>query len=522
MHDWPRNPTFRRDLLWIALIGLLVQGFWALRMTHPSYFDAYDYTSNARRLAEGHGFTQETIWLYLDEPQGMPHPSFTYWMPLPALVGAIGYVLTGTFRGAQIPFWLMAGLLPWLGYVIGWRLTGQRRQAWVAALFTASGGFYAADWGQPTTSVLFAWTGGGCLLALAMAEERARGGLWLLAGLAAGLGHLTRPDGLLLLLAGGWVWVLGLRNGNSWGWRRQGRHVLLFLLGYLLTMGAWFWRTYELTGGLISTVGMKTAFMTTYDDLFSYGRSFTFRSYLAWGWANILTSKVEALFHAVRVYVGATGLMVLGPFTAWGWWRCGRNPETARFLRPLTWYAFGLFTSMTFVFTLPGPHGSLLHSSTALWPWSMALAVAGIDLAVEWIARRRPAMRVEHVKWVAAILFTVVVFDVGFVASRGQPLRDDEAALFREIAAAIPHDAIVMVGSPPNFHYQTGLRAIVVPNEAPDVLLTVARRYGANYLVLDKDRPKPLADLLEGKVRLDQIHELRRFGDSTVLYEIRR
>jgi hypothetical protein len=52
--------------------------------------------------------------------------------------------------------------------------------------------------------------------------------------------------------------------------------------------------------------------------------------------------------------------------------------------------------------------------------------------------------------------------------------------------------------------------------------LTVARRYGANYLVLDKDRPKPLADLLEGKVRLAQIHELRRFGVSTVLYEIRQ
>ena len=117
------DKTTRRDLLWIALLGLCVQAFWAWRLQHPSYFDAYYYTTNAQRLAEGHGFTEEIIWQYLDDPQGLPTPSFTYWMPLPALLGAAGYTLTGTFRGAQLPFWLLAGLLPWLGYAISWRLT---------------------------------------------------------------------------------------------------------------------------------------------------------------------------------------------------------------------------------------------------------------------------------------------------------------------------------------------------------------------------------------------------------------
>ncbi len=72
----PHSAT-RRDLLWIALVGLIIQGYWTLRLTHPSYFDAYDYTSNAIRLAEGKGFTQETIWLYLDNPPAVLHPSFT-------------------------------------------------------------------------------------------------------------------------------------------------------------------------------------------------------------------------------------------------------------------------------------------------------------------------------------------------------------------------------------------------------------------------------------------------------------
>ncbi|MCA9935479.1 MAG: hypothetical protein KC415_16200, partial [Anaerolineales bacterium] len=187
MPNWLHNRTIRRDLLAIAFIGLLVQGYWALRMTHPSYFDAYYYTDNAQRLADGHGFTQEFIWQYLDAPDEIPLPSFTYWMPLPAMIGALGYWLGGTFRAAQVPFWLMAGLLPWLGYAISWRLTANRRQAWTAALFTAAGGYYSSYFSQPTTFALFAWTGGGCLLALAWAQERPQQlGYWLLAGLAAG------------------------------------------------------------------------------------------------------------------------------------------------------------------------------------------------------------------------------------------------------------------------------------------------------------------------------------------------
>jgi hypothetical protein len=41
----------RSDWLWIALIGLLMQTFWAVQRTHPSYMDAYYYTSNGQRLA---------------------------------------------------------------------------------------------------------------------------------------------------------------------------------------------------------------------------------------------------------------------------------------------------------------------------------------------------------------------------------------------------------------------------------------------------------------------------------------
>lgn len=515
-----QNRTIRSDLFAIALIGLLVQGLWALRLPHPSYFDAYYYTTNAQRLADGYGFTQEIIWQYLDAPESVPAPSFTYWMPLPAMIGAAGYAISDSFRAAQAPFWLMAGLLPWLAYAISWRLFANRRQAWTAALFTAAGGYYSSYFGQPTTFALFAWTGGGCLLALAWAQERATGRWWLLAGLAAGLSHLARADGVLLLLLGGWVWLLALRDGGLVQWRRYGGYGVAFVLGYLLVMGGWFWRTYQLTGVPLSTAGTQTIFLTTYDDVFSYGRSFDLQSYLAWGWGNILRSKLEAASLAAQTFVGVTGLTVFTFFFVWAWGVYGRKQGTGRFLRPFTWYTLGLYGAMTFVFTFPGQRGSLLHSSTALWPWSMALAVAGIDLAVDAIARRRPHWQPARAKRLFAGVFTLMVFVVSLGVSGGHPLREDEAAVFEEIAAVLPADALVMLGSPPNFYYHTGIPAIVVPNEPVDVLLAVAERYGANYLVLNADRPPILADLHDGNVTMPQIEEIGRFGETFVLYRL--
>ncbi|MBE2225374.1 MAG: hypothetical protein IAF02_27810, partial [Anaerolineae bacterium] len=89
MIQFLRDRQTRRDLLWITLVALVVQAFWALRITHPTYFDAFYYTTNAQRLAEGYGFTQEVIWQYLDQPESLPVPSFTYWMPLPAMIAAV-------------------------------------------------------------------------------------------------------------------------------------------------------------------------------------------------------------------------------------------------------------------------------------------------------------------------------------------------------------------------------------------------------------------------------------------------
>ncbi|UCG25458.1 MAG: hypothetical protein JSW55_05555, partial [Chloroflexota bacterium] len=277
----PAPKVAKLDLFLVVVIGLLIQAAWATRVTEPTYMDAYYYATNGQRLANGYGFSEQIVWQFLDDPAGLPAPSHTYWMPLASILAGAGYAIRNDFRGAQSLFWLLSGLLPLLAYAISWQLARQRWQAWAAALFTVSGGFYAAFMVQPTTFAPFALAGGLSLLAIGLAP--AGRGWWAVAGLTAGLAHLARADGLLLLLVALFLWLmdtLGRRRKDDGDWR-QWLVSLLYLLGsYLLVMGGWFLHNWSVLGRPLPTAGIQSLYLTTYDDLFAYGRSFNLATLL--------------------------------------------------------------------------------------------------------------------------------------------------------------------------------------------------------------------------------------------------
>jgi hypothetical protein len=498
----------------LALIGLLIQGFWALRLEYPTYMDAAYYTTNGQRLAAGQGWTEMVIWQFLDRPAGFPTPSHSYWMPLSSLLAAAGYRLVGSFRGAQLPFWLLSGLLPLLSYTISRRLVGERWQGWAAGLLTAAGGFYAIYWNQPETFAPFAWAGGLCLLFLAWVQEENKSWQWLLAGLAAGLAHLTRADGVLFLLLG--YGLLLFRTfvppKERRSWNGQLLNGLWLAGGYLVIMGGWFWHNVQVMGRPLSTVGTQTLFLTTYDDLFAYGRSFNLASYLAWGWGELVRSKLNGLWLAVQSFVAYLGLIFLTPFVLMGWVRLARRPETALLLRPVTAYTLLLFGVMSLLFTYPGQRGGLFHSTAAVWPWVMALAPAGISTAVEWVAVRLPHWQPERAKRIFTALFVVVAFVVSLAVGLPRSLGEEEAAIYQRLDALLPATAVVMAADAPSFHYQTGRPALSIPNEPVEIVLEAAEYYGATYLILDENHPARLHDLYTGDEQAPGLRPVQNVG----------
>lgn len=481
----------------LVALSLAVTLLAALPVHGPTYMDADYYLLTAQRLVQGFGFSENILWNYLDDPAGLPHPSHVYWMPLPSLLAALGLWLFGdSFQAAQVPFILLTAFLPLVSYRLSRALGGEERHAWAAALFTVFSGFYLAFWAMPDAFAAFALAGSLSLIALGQGIAGRRQRWFFLAGLCAGLGHLARADGLLLLIVG-IAMVTADRHPSS-----LVRRLSLLLLGYLLVMAPWFYRNWVAIGAILPRAGLKTLFLRDYDELFSYGLPLTLERYLDWGLGNILASKLWAARLNLMTFVGPNNLIFLTPFTLIGLWRLQREP----LVRPALAYGALLYIAMTLAFTFPGVRGGLLHSSVALLPFFFAAAPVGLEAAIRWVARRRRGWNVQQAMRVFTAGFIVLAAALSLALAvrtmQSEHWMSGGGAVYRQIGAWLEahglEGATVMVNNPPGFALRTGHPAIVVPNGDVETLLAVADRYGATVLVLDANRPGPLAGLYAG------------------------
>ena len=108
-----------RLYLGLYVLALLVRLALAWPVVGPSYFDASYYTAAAESLVAGHGLTDQVIWNYLDDPDGLPRPSHLYWLPLNSWLAALGLLLNG-WRGVQAVFSVLSALLVPLAACLTW------------------------------------------------------------------------------------------------------------------------------------------------------------------------------------------------------------------------------------------------------------------------------------------------------------------------------------------------------------------------------------------------------------------
>jgi hypothetical protein len=527
MRSSPHAPTPtlpRRDRVVLLVIGLVFNGLAACFVARPGYMDAHYYFGGALQLARGQGFNEPYVWNYLDSPTGLPRPSHLYWMPLTSLVAApflfFAERLSDTalpndalFRVAQMPFVGLASLLPLLAYGIAFLTTRRRFHAFAAALLTLFSGFYAVFWTNTDSFALYGLTGGGALLAAALAVHGPSSGplhagvgwRWaFVAGLCAGLAHLTRADAPLMLLVVLFWLGRNPRGGAGVPFSRQSSTLLLVVLGYLLVMLPWFTRNLFVSGSPLAPGGSRALWLTEYNDLFTYpAETLTPTRYLAAGWGTILASKGSALLTNLGTLVGAQGAVVAFPFILIGLWKLRRHP----LYTPAIIYALVLFAVMTLVFTFPGARGGLFHSGAALLPFFFPAAVVGLEAAVEAAARRLPHWQPDRSKPVFTGLLVVfaaglslVIFQMRVVGEDWRRPKFAQAdAVYAEIGAWLQQAgvsaSVVAVNNPPAFYYFTGYPSIVVPNGGPDALLQAASAFGARWVVLDVNYPAGLAAL---------------------------
>jgi len=483
----------RGTLLFIAIafIGAFVitRGL----VTRPTYTDAYYHFNGAVQLADGNGFTDEYLWVYVGNPETLPAPSHLYWMPLISTLASLGMSITDStdYAVAQLPFTLMFAGAILVGYWLGGKLGGTTRHQWQAGLLTLFSGLFVRWWGAIDTFSPYALIGSLCLVFIGLgintkSKTRKRLVYWLLAGALAGLAHLTRADGLLFLIVG---WLVLIFPWNIVGielpkFSRRGRWLIVFTLAYFIIMLPWFMRNLDAIGSLLPTSGTQAIWFTEYNDLFSYPADVTSNDLLGNGFDLLIESRWTALTNNLGTFVAVEGLIVLSPLMLLGLWNRRKNP----FLLAFGLYALGIHLAMTFVFPFPGYRGGLFHSVSALVPWWAILGLVGLDDLINWIAKHRRSWRPQTAKPVfsSAIVLLAIVLSyqfglskINFTPASGTP------SLYRELINTLPENARIMINDPAALYYFTGMGGVVTPNASPETIPQIAERYAVTHVLIE-------------------------------------
>lgn len=495
----------RRDIAILFGAALLLRGLAALLVPWAPYLDASYYTVVAQNLASGNGFSVPVIWAYLEvgsqipPDASLPIPSNAHWPPLGPLVAAGGMVLFGTsWTAGQVPMVLVAATLPPLTYLVATELFASRGVAIGAGLLALFAGPLFILYPTIDNFALFGVAGSAVLYASMRTVRSQRPGPWLVAaGVATALAALTRIDGVLLALAPATAWLIG-RGWTPWraiGGRPSWAWGFASTAAFLLVMAPWLLRNLSVFGTPLPSAGSHTLWITSYNEQFSIGREVSLATYLEWGWANILGSKLESWATiAGRTLVLMGGFLVL-PFVG-GLLAFRHRPELAPFIV----YFVALFVIMGAVFTFHAPQGAWYHSAPAWLAFAYPVAIAGIGPTFARLGRYwRFLARPQTHRFLAGVgVLTAVVLSVtgslilygGWVSGRE---RDETAASFF-IDRGLTAD-VVMYREAASLHLISGNPAIAIPYDPFPVIEMAARAYGAQWLVISRQADEMRAPL---------------------------
>jgi 4-amino-4-deoxy-L-arabinose transferase-like glycosyltransferase len=525
--------------VFLFLIALCARAATFTLFPDPAYPDSFYYVDLARQLAAGHGFSVDFIWNFVEvggrlpdaAAATLPIPSNAHWMPLAAIVQVpFIWLLGATPLASALPFWLAAAATAPVTWWICIDAGRPRWQAFAAALLIAVPGGVTPYLAQADNFSLFMLLGALSLWACARGLRGDRRA-FVLGGLLVGLATLSRNDGILLGIPFAIAFLLerwrswrhttneessqravketespatpGPTNKspatNSIGWRAALGCMALFLIA----VAPWYLRQMEVFGSLSpSAASGRILWITDYQQLYSVTGNTTLSSFLAQGLGPLLESRVGGLAAAAGIFVAMPLLVFLAPFTGIGAWVMKRDPN----IWPWLVYAVSLLLFSGLLFAVHVPYGTFLHSAVALLPHAYLLSLAGIGIAVTWVARHRRnwnAPRAMRVFGAMAVAVVVIVGIAGTLIVVKQWRA--EQSLRETLSAAIdaaPATDRVMSPDAGGYRYLTGHEGVVTPDDPLPVVEEALRLYDIRWLALEADHITPaLAPILAGTDR---------------------
>lgn len=500
-----------RGYLFLFLLGVLLNTLIYLFQDVPSYMDAAYYYANGMQIATGKGFTEPFVWNYLNDPQGIPHQSHLYWMPMASLLSALGMLVSGRtdYLSAKIPFVFITSCLPPLTAYFASKLQPIQSDCkrdnwhiWLAGFLALFPGYYALYTSTTDSFTIYMILGSVFILLVPVGGKQEKWRLFSL-GIIAGLMHLSRADGILWFVAAIFIgitsvlWIRGDRGVGLKDWVILG----MIVMGYLFFMAPWYVRNINLFSSLFPPGGSRTLWLLNYDQIFSYNRDrVDFNNWWRAGLDYHIGTWLNALWTNLKTILGVQGLVYLLPLIITGLFRL-RHDARIRF--GLIMWAMTLLT-MTFVFPYPGARGGYFHSSAAFQPMLWAVSGYGLDRIIHLGVRWRNWEYDEARRFLGVGLIAISALVTGGLFFQRQIGSDLNQPLYRQswdeyidienelLSLGIEPHVAVLINNPPMYYAANGRHAYVIPDGDLHILITVAKRYDVRWLVLEKDHVKGL------------------------------
>ena len=490
----------KTDYLILSVLQLCIILLVAHYQTIPGNIDADYYFMGGVRLTQGHGFTENYIWNYFNDPVALPQPSHSYWMPLASIITAVGMWLTGSqsFTSGRLAFIVLSVLITPLTAALAYRITSRRDLAIVSGLFSLFSGFYLPY--LPVTENYSIFMVLGALYFLNVHCDKYS--TYLLLGIFSGLMSLARSDGIVWLLL---TFLLIFARY----WRDKALplssplpstiliNLSLALGGFLLIMLPWYLRNMEVFGAPMSGGTRRAFWLTDYYQTFMYPASkLTYENWLASGWNAILNLRLSAFQRILYTVVIVQGAILLLPFILLGIWKLRDNAQVR-----LGLVAWGiLIFAFAIVFAMAGVRGSYIHAVAVLQPWSWTLASVGLDTFLQRMQR----WKIFQLRRMGLILQSTLLLVLAFISfssvnalviangwQRGELTypKVEKFLLQQNIQPSEP----VMVTNPPGYTMMTQRPAVMFPYGNEESILAVAKLFNAHYIILKEDPVNPSA-----------------------------
>jgi hypothetical protein len=506
----------------VFLLALIVRSVAAATVAFPVPEDTAYYAGVARNLVEGHGLITDALWSYQTPPLTVPRAAFEVWMPLPSFLYAAAIWVAGAanwFRAAQVVSAVVSSIVA----VLAWRLgadvaaemklpVGRARTlavgSGVVASFLGSLVLYGA---LPDSTALFAALSlAACLLMTriaaraagtgAGAEGAAAEGAGTAAagprldrrliglGLLIGLAGLTRSEAVWLGLAWAFVaWRLSAPGGGRLTRRERLRLIAVPAAVAVLVFAPWAVRDWIVFGSPLPGQTLSNALSVNPTDIFAYQNQPTLANYLAQGPAALIGMRVTGTFHNLLDVLILPGFPIgfIGLLTI-------RRSAGFAAVRPLLIVALTTFVVTSLVFPVSTTWGTFLHAAGAIYVLLIVSCLVALDALIAWVHRFRHWWR--PVAWLGPALASAVAIPLLFVSMisldrAATKIHDRYDALPTAMArAGVPLDgsAPVITDNPIWLAESARVTALSLPEESPQAVLDLARRFGSRLLVVVK------------------------------------